>query len=96
MAPCRSYKRDKNALMYAYDEEDDVEDLKKDLQLEVPPQKGSSPKIEAVKEALRYINPKYRDDDIDKIMQYAVRSEAIVNVIFACARQNGYTAKIIW
>lgn len=90
MGPCRTYKKEKIPF-FAYASEDDNK-----VDLPPPPpsppvvQKPSAASKEELKQALKYINPRYRDEEVEDIIQYAVKSETIVNVIFGCAAQHGF------
>lgn len=87
MGPCRSYRKDKLSFYgYACDQDDEVgkEDEAK---------KPFSASKEELKEALGYINPRYSQEDVEGIIQHAVKSEAISSIIFSCASQKGYRAR---
>ncbi|KAL3732893.1 hypothetical protein ACJRO7_022415 [Eucalyptus globulus] len=84
MGPCRTYKKEKIPF-FAYASEDDGE--------VPPPSSPPKPSVaskEELKQALKCINPKYKDGEVESIIQYAVKSETIVNVIFSCAMQHGF------
>ncbi|KAF8012419.1 hypothetical protein BT93_I0543 [Corymbia citriodora subsp. variegata] len=97
MGPCRTYKKEKIPFFaYASEGDSEVDPPPPPAPPSPPPppppvvQKPSAASKVELKQALKYINPKYSDTEVESIIQYAVKSETIVNVIFSCAMQHGY------
>ncbi|KAI3412875.1 uncharacterized protein J3R85_016771 [Psidium guajava] len=94
MGPCRTYKKEKiDFFTFASDDDDEEVDPPPPPPPPPPPRKPCVASKEELKQALKCINPKYRDEEVESIIQYAVKSETIVNAIFSCAMQHGFIPK---
>ncbi|KAI4321508.1 hypothetical protein MLD38_034878 [Melastoma candidum] len=85
MGPCRSYTRDRDAFYNYRDDQDQVENEDDG--------KSLMPGKEELKGALKCINPRYTEQDVERILEYALRSRTVSDIIISCAAEHGFKGK---